>query len=192
MIIYKLDRKHHFYTQYKSHLLGWKLQPLRNLSKQLYKNINIFIFTGCQSFIPWQLMREKALQIIESMVADNKKYILWFKYCLISLVECLLWLYLTSCAGNEWNLQAPGGWSALENSQPHNFLFWPLSLVSGGNAFHFSCLLSDLICERGRAPSMPTSKIYIPGLNPWSCEMVFSVPKDSKGELSDFSFNISG
>ncbi|EAW92513.1 hCG2045567 [Homo sapiens] len=22
MIIYKLDRKHHFYTQYKSHLLG--------------------------------------------------------------------------------------------------------------------------------------------------------------------------
>lgn len=87
MIIYKLDRKHHFYTQYKSHLLGWKLQPLRNLWKQLYKNINIFIFTGCQTFIPWQLMSEKALQIIESMVADNKKYILWFKYCLISLVK---------------------------------------------------------------------------------------------------------
>lgn len=71
----------------------------------------------------------------------------------------------------------------MENNQPHNFLFWPLPLVSGGNAFHFSCLLSDMIYEMGRAPSMPTSKIYIPGENPWSYEMVFSVPKDSKGEV---------
>lgn len=84
MIIYKLYRKH-FYTQYKS-LLDRKLHPLRNLWKQLYKNINIFIFTGCQSFIPWQLMSEKALQIIDAMVAD-KKYILWLKYCFTSLVK---------------------------------------------------------------------------------------------------------
>ena len=123
MIIYKLDRKHHFYTQYKSHLLGWKLQPLRNLWKQLYKNINIFIFTGCQTFITWQLS-EKALQIIESMVADNKKYILWFKYCLISLVKSAYCDFsFTACAGNsEWNLQAPGGWLDVGNTQPHSFL----------------------------------------------------------------------
>lgn len=78
-----------------------------------------------------------------------------------------------------------------EISSPTIFLFWPLSLVSGGNAFHFSCLLSDMICERGRAPSMPTSKIYIPGENPWYCEMVFSTPKDNEGELVFFFFNIS-
>lgn len=69
MIIYKLDRKH-FYTQYKS-LLGWKRHPLRNLWKQLYKNINIFIFTGCQSFTFWQLLSEKALQITDAMAADK-------------------------------------------------------------------------------------------------------------------------
>lgn len=184
MIIYKLDRKHHFYTQYKSHLLGWKLQPLRNLWKQLYKNINIFIFTGCQTFIPWQLS-EKALQIIESMVADNKKYILWFKYCLIPLVKSAYCDFsFTACAGNnEWNLQAPGGWSDVGNTQPHSFLFvclfWPLSLVWGGNAYHFTCLLSDVICERGRAPCMSTSNKYIQGRNPWYREMVFSTPKHS-------------
>lgn len=72
------------------------------------------------------------------------------------------------------------------NIQPHNFLFWPLSLVWEGNAFYFSCLLSDMICERGRVPSMPTSKIYIPGTNSWYCEMVFSTPKDNKGELVYF------
>lgn len=62
------------------------------------------------------------------------------------------------------------------------FLFWPLSLVWAGNAFQFSCLLSDGICEKGRAPSMPTSKICLPGRNPWYCEMSFQHP-DSKGEL---------
>lgn len=69
------------------------------------------------------------------------------------------------------------------NIQPHRFLFWPLSLVWRGNAFHFSCLLSDVICERGWTPSMPTSKICNPGRNPWYYEMVFSTPKDNKGEL---------
>lgn len=63
---------------------------------------------------------------------------------------------------------------------PH-FLFWPLSLVWGGNAFHFSCLLSDMICERRTALSMPTFKIYIPG-DSGTREMVFSTPKDNKGE----------
>lgn len=62
------------------------------------------------------------------------------------------------------------------NFQPHDFLFWPLSLVWGDNAFYFSRLLSDVICGRGRAPSMPTSKIYIPSKNPWYCKMSFSMP----------------
>lgn len=35
---------------------------------------------------------------------------------------------------------------------------------------------------------MPTSKIYIPGENPWYCEMVFSTPKDNKGELVFFLY----
>lgn len=76
------------------------------------------------------------------------------------------------------------------NTQPHSFLFvclfWPLSLVWGGNAYHFTCLLSDVICERGRAPCMSTSNKYIQGRNPWYREMVFSTPKHSKGELVDF------
>lgn len=182
MIIYKLDRKHHFYTQYKSHLLGWKLQPLRNLWKQLYKNINIFIFTSCQSFIPWQLMSEKALQITDSMVADNKKYILWFKYCLISLVkECLLGLFFTSCAGNNSFKHQEAGliW---EIPSPTFLKFWPLSLVWGGNAFHFSV---SLICERGELPlCLPpkyTFRVEIPTTEKWS----FQHP-DSKGELVFF------
>lgn len=65
---------------------------------------------------------------------------------------------------------------------PHFFILATVSGL-GGNAFHFSCLLSDMIYEMGRAPSMPTSKIYIPGESPWSYEMVFTVPKDSKGEV---------
>lgn len=65
-------------------------------------------------------------------------------------------------------------------------LFWPLSLVWGGNAYHFTCLLSEVICERGRAPCMSTSNKYIQGRNPWYREMVFSTPKHSKGELVKF------
>lgn len=129
MIIYKLYRKH-FYTQYKS-LLDRKLHPLRNLWKQLYKNINIFIFTGCQSFIPWQLMSEKALQIIDAMVAD-KKYILWLKYCFyFPGKDCSLWLAFSlhpvQVTVNKTfkHLEAGFIWVII---QPHKFLFW---LVSG-------------------------------------------------------------
>lgn len=172
MIIYKLDRKHHFYTQYKSHLLGWKLQPLRNLSKQLYKNINIFIFTGCQSFIPWQLS-EKALQIIESMVADNKKYILIQILPDFPGKECLLRLFFTSHPVQVMNETFKHQEAGLlwEISSPTVFYFGQ-SLVSGGNAFHFSYLLSDMICEGVGLPlCLPPKYIFqvkIPGPVKWS------------------------
>lgn len=64
--------------------------------------------------------------------------------------------------------------------------FFGHCLVWGGNAYHFTCLLSDVICERGRAPCMSTSKKHIQGRNPWYREMVFSTPKHSKGELVKF------
>lgn len=158
MIIYKLDRKHHFYTQYKSHLLGWKLQPLRNLWKQLYKNINIFIFTGCQTFIPWQLMSEKALQIIESMVADNKKYILWFKYCLISLVKSAycdfsFFLHPVQVTVNETSKHQEAGLMWEIPSPTVFFCLFVLATVSGMGreclSFYMSLEWSDLWKGKG-------------------------------------------
>lgn len=171
MIIYKLDRKHHFYTQYKSHLLGWKLQPLRNLWKQLYKNINIF--TDCQAFISWQLMSEKALHIIESMVAD-KKYILWFKYCLISLVKsayCDFSLHPVQVIVNETFKHQEAGliW---EISSPMIFYFGHC-LWSGG-IMHFILAVSwvtKFVEGVGLPLCLPPKYIFpvkIPGTAKWA------------------------